>query len=202
MIVYLVRHGETFANREDVVLGRGDSPLTPSGIEALEALAARLSGLQIRRVLASPLGRAAASARLMAERLGATVILCAGLAELSCGEWEGKPRRVVLPDGGALRSSWSDAPPGGESYKNAEARVEEVVGGIRSGPDAGPLLVVGHSVVNRVFLKVWLGLAPERALPIRHPFDLVYVLRGSEIPRWFDASGRAGSGLVTWPDSL
>lgn len=199
MIVYLARHGETFANRENVVLGRGDSPLTSLGIEALEALAARLSGLQIRRVLTSPLDRAAASAQLMAGRLGATVTVCDGLAELSCGEWEGKPRRVVLPEGGALRSSWSDAPPGGESYEDAEARVKEVVGGIRAGPEADPLLVVGHSVVNRVFLKVWIGSAPDRALPIRHPFDLVYVLREGEIPRWFDASGRAGSGLVTGP---
>ena len=92
MIVYLARHGETFANRENVVLGRGDSPLTPSGIESLEGLAARLSGQQLRRVLASPLGRASASARLIAGRLGAEVIHCDALMELSCGDWEGKSR--------------------------------------------------------------------------------------------------------------
>ncbi|MEN6439501.1 MAG: histidine phosphatase family protein [Syntrophobacter sp.] len=197
MIVYLARHGETFANRGKVVLGRGDSPLTPSGIESAEKLAARLSGRQIRWVLSSPLGHASASARLMADRLGAEVIHHDGLMELSCGEWEGKTRGLILPSEGYLRSSWNDAPPGGESCQMAETRVAEAIDWIRTRPNLGPLLVVGHSMVNRVFLKIRLGLSPALAMSIRHPFDLIYVLRENDAPLWFDASGMTGAGLIT-----
>jgi len=199
MIVYLARHGETFANREQVVLGRGDSPLTPSGIESAESLAVRLSGRQIRWVFSSPLGRASASARLMADKLQAEVIYHDGLMELSCGEWEGKARGLVQPTGGFLRSSWDDAPPGGESCGMAEARVKEAIDWIRARQSLSPLLVIGHSVVNRVFLKVRLGLSPALAMSIRHPFDLIYVLREDEPPRWFDASGMTGAGLIADP---
>ncbi len=199
MIIYLARHGETFANRENVVLGQSDSPLTSSGIESLECLAARLSGQKLCQVLTSPLGRASASARLIAGRLGAAVIHCDGLMELSCGDWEGKARGLVLPNGGCLRSSWTDAPPGGDSCRTAEARVTEVIGTIRTHPDVSPLLVVGHSVVNRVFLKILLGLSPDLALSIQHPFGLIYVLCENDAPRWFDASGKTGAGLITDP---
>jgi broad specificity phosphatase PhoE len=134
---------------------------------------------------------------LIAGRLGTEVILCDGLKELSCGEWEGKSRLLVVPTGGGLRSSWNDSPPGGESCRTAEARVIEVIDWIRTCPDAGPLLVVGHSVVNRVFLKIRLGLTPDLALSVRHPCDLIYALDEEGEPRWFDASGKTGAGLIT-----
>ena len=73
----------------------------------------------------------------------------------------------------------------------------EVIGWIRTQSDVSPLLVVGHSVVNRVFLKVLLGLSPDLALSVRHPWGLIYVLRENDAPRWFDATGKTGAGLIT-----
>ncbi len=197
MIVYLARHGETVANREKVVLGCGDSPLTPSGIETVEGLAAQLCGRQIRCLFSSPLGRALASARLMAERLEAAVIPSDALAELSCGQWEGKRRQQVLPGGGDLRTTWNEAPPGGESCREAETRVAAFIHWLQARPDLSPLLVVGHSVVNRVFLRVWLNLDPHVALAIHQPSDLIYIL-GQSVPLcWFNAAGDSGVEVFT-----
>lgn len=197
MTFYLARHGETFANRENLILGRRDSPLTPSGIETVGRLSLQLAGRQVRLVITSPLGRAAASARLLAGSLGVEVAPCKGLAELSCGEWEGQPRQQVLPEGGELRSSWSHEPPGGESCQGAEVRVAEVIRWIQAHPNKRPLLVVGHTVINRVFFKLRLGLAPDLALHIRHPCDLIYVLFPDGSVEWFNAGGDTGTGLVT-----
>jgi broad specificity phosphatase PhoE len=139
---------------------------------------------------------------LIAGTLGAELSHCDGLMELSCGEWEGKARREVLPAGGFLRSSWNDAPPGGESCRVAETRVLEVIDRIQTHPDAGPLLVVGHSVVNRVFLKLRFGLSPNLALSILHPCDLIYILGEDGTPLRFDASGKTGAGFITDPGQI
>lgn len=163
----------------------------------MEGLAAQLRGRQIRHLLSSPLGRAPASARLMAERLEAAVIPGDALAELSCGQWEGKPRRQVLPGGGDLRRSWIDAPPGGESCREAERRVAAFIHWLQARSALCPLLVVGHSVVNRVFLKVWLNLDPHAALAIHQSSDLIYMLGESDLLCWFNAAGDSGVGLFT-----
>src|SRR5579875_3120410 len=73
-ILYLMRHGETVWNCERRFQGRRDSPLTAKGRlqaqrmgEVLRRLGAGAAGWAI---VASPLGRALETARIVAETLG------------------------------------------------------------------------------------------------------------------------------------
>jgi broad specificity phosphatase PhoE len=194
--IILARHGQTVANRDGFVLGRSDSPLTSDGIKTANALAVVLEEERVTAIFSSPLGRAVATAQIYAESFRVPIIVGDEMAELSCGDWEGKSRRLVTQGKARLRATWLDRPPLGESYKDAEPRVSSFIRAIGSDKYHPAVLVVGHASVNRVFLKMWLNLEPDIALRVRCSHDMVYILgRGAEVSaRW--ASGRESRGLL------
>jgi broad specificity phosphatase PhoE len=172
--LYLARHAETAANREGVILGQSDAPLTASGVLSAQKMGRLLAGRGVICILTSPLGRARTSAEIMARHVGVEPVLLADLAELSCGRFEGRPRKEVLENERSLRSSWTDRPPGGESYRDAEGRAARAIGVIEKELGRGPVLVVGHAVFNRVLLKLYCGLDPGFAIELIQPHDLIY----------------------------
>jgi len=194
--VILARHGETFFNKNGFVMGRSDSPLTEQGIRTSKELARILILEGIAAIYSSPLGRAVFSASIYAEALGLPVNVRDGMAELSCGQWEGTPRSSVTSHAWKLRETWQQKPPGGESYQDAGVRVAEVIREIRADSDSAASLVVGHAGVNRVFLKLWLELSEEVAIGIMFPHDVVYILEGGDNVRVRSASGEEFSGLL------
>jgi len=145
---------------------------------------------EVTAIFSSPLGRALTTAQIYAEKLRVPIVISDEMAELSCGEWEGKSRWLVTGGKARLRATWLDRPPLGESYRDAEPRVSSFIREIRSGKDHQAVLVVGHASINRVFLKIWLDLEPDVALRVRCSHDLVYVLgKGTEV------SARSATGL-------
>jgi broad specificity phosphatase PhoE len=195
MNLTIIRHGETKANRERVILGRLDSPITASGILEAGKLASVLKYEGTGLILSSPLGRAVTTAEVFVRASGWRMVVIDELQELACGEWEGMPRLSFLHEGQALRSTWSDAPPGGESCAMAEVRVVQMVHKIRQ-CSQNNIIIVGHAGINQVFLKIWLSLEVEEAMVIRHPHDLLYKIDAGGIS-WLNAAGETGKGLLT-----
>ncbi len=129
--VILGRHGLTESNRNGRIMGQSDSRLTEEGIRTAELIAERLDEFEIGAILCSPLGRAMGTARLYGDRLGLTVESRNAIAELCGGEWEGKARSDVLEDKRNIRQSWDFRPPGGESYRDGEARLQPLLEELR-----------------------------------------------------------------------
>jgi probable phosphoglycerate mutase len=123
--LYLIRHGEAFANVEPIIAGmNGDKGLTPRGVEQAERLRDRLakSGeLQADVLIASTLQRARQTAEIIQPALNLPIIFDDDVQELRVGEadgleiptvWErfGKPDfdtnplRPIAPSG----ESWGD----------------------------------------------------------------------------------------------
>jgi probable phosphoglycerate mutase len=133
--IYLVRHGETEWNREGRIQGRLDSPLTASGREqarrAGRTLAALLEGGPPFLLLASPLGRAEASATLILAALGPIVgerRTDDRLGEGSWGRWNGLTRAEIAarePELWRWREAdrWRRPPADGESHAMVAERV-------------------------------------------------------------------------------
>lgn len=194
--MFIARHGQTESNRDGFIMGRSNSPLTAEGIAATEALAQTLDGEPIEAIFSSPLKRAAESARIYSKRLGSPVLVREALAELSCGLWEGKPRVSVVGHTWQLRATWSERPPGGESYQDAEPRVTGFIKEIRAEDRGDAIMMVGHAGVNRVLLKLLLNLDPNVAMRIRCPHDAVYVIdeQGALVRR--SAAGDEFRGLL------
>ena len=124
MKLLLLRHGMTAWNLDKRVQGRIDQPLCATGRERL--LSFRLPDwTRSCRWYSSPLRRATQSADL----LGLDYTVESALIEMSWGEWEGrilKPLRREL--GETMRDNEARGldfrPPGGESPRQVQARLE------------------------------------------------------------------------------
>lgn len=128
--LFLIRHGETLANREFRYIGVRDDALSEKGERQAEQLAAALAPLPIAAVYSSPLQRAYATACALAVPHRLTVQRSPELRECSFGAWEGLSHAEVLARGAEevqLLHAWqqdaSVAPPGGESFAAMQQRV-------------------------------------------------------------------------------
>jgi broad specificity phosphatase PhoE len=153
LTLLLTRHGQAAAG--DVMLGgQLDVPLMPQGREEAAALARRLNGVRIDRIVSSPMLRALETAQIVAT--GRPVEVDARLRELDYGRWEGLTYAEIDAHDPELRTRWEHDPaathsPGGESGDDVAARAlnflvdlieaeEAGSGGARSGrhsPDPG-----------------------------------------------------------------
>src|SRR6266700_5065815 len=122
--LYLVRHGETMANREYRYIGTRDDALsTPGQTQAIQ-LAEALSGLPVVAVYSSPLQRTYDTALPIAARHSLEVQRVDDLRECDFGTWEGlTPAEIIArsPENARRLREWeqntSVAPPGGESFE-------------------------------------------------------------------------------------
>ena len=124
LTLILTRHGQ--ATADDLMLGgQLDLPLTADGRAEAEALARRLAGVRIDRIISSPMLRALETAQTIAT--GRPVEVDERLRELDYGRWEGLTAVEVDAHDPELRARWEDDPaathsPGGECGNDVAAR--------------------------------------------------------------------------------
>ena len=142
-MIHLVRHGQTSANRDGLLVGRIDPPLTDLGMQQAERLGEALAASGAVRVVASPLARTRETASAIAARLGIEVELDDRALEMDYGSWDGTPLAEVPIDAWrAWRSDVDFRPPGGESLRDVGARVGRLMGDLLV--DDAPVIVVTH----------------------------------------------------------
>jgi len=161
--MYLVRHGETEWSRARRHTGRTDVPLNEVGEAEAKALGQHLRGLEVDRVLSSPLIRAVTTARLagFGDRLETTD----ALLEFDYGDYEG----LTTPEIRASRPGWDlfrDGCPGGETVEAAAARARGLLAELTAAGD-GRVLLFSHGHQLRILTACFLGLPPDAA---RHLF--------------------------------
>ena len=189
-ILYLLRHGETEFNLEGRLQGQRDSPLTARGRTQARAHGALLKTLiaepETWRVVASPLGRAMATARLACAELGlpeAAIENDPRLKEIAYGEWEGltwAEAEARDPDAWAARERdrWGFVVPGGESYAMVAVRAGAFLGETR-----GNSIVVSHGGIGRVLRGLYGRLAPPEIKTLEQPQDALHRLAQGTITR-------------------
>jgi probable phosphoglycerate mutase len=151
--VYVVRHGDTEWSTLGRYTGLTDAPLNALGEHRAQALAARLPTPPTRRVLTSPLRRAARTCELAG--CGAHVVVDPDLVEWDYGDFEGLTTQEIL----ARRPGWRlfrDGCPGGESPADVLARADRVIGRIRAGNEDTTLFSSGHFL--RTLATRWIGV--------------------------------------------
>jgi len=189
-MIYLVRHGRTQFNAEQRFQGSLDSPLTTIGVAQAKA-----QGRLLRRlipeasdcpIVSSPLGRARATAALIAEAMGdPAVAFDARLAEVSLGEWEGlSPIEIDARWPGmrlpSIRTTWAKGCPGSEPYAAAIARVREWL----EAHAGRTLIAVSHGITGSILRGLHAGLSREEMLALPIPQDAVFVLSEGGIERF------------------
>ena len=91
----VLRHGETEWNRDGLYQGHLDSPLTSAGLAQSRALAERLKRHHINALYSSDLGRAAATAQIIAGQTGHEIRLDQRLREQNLGIFQGLTKLQV-----------------------------------------------------------------------------------------------------------
>lgn len=167
---FFVRHGETLGNVKSMCQGHIDFPLTPKGeAQALEA-AELLRGRGIARIATSPLGRARATARVIADSLGIYEVgEYPALIERGWGELEGKHNSLMFAQEELERSpSWTGKydHSGIEPKKELLARIVGAMDDVLSGDI--PVVVVGHGRFFNALCEV-LGIPPVVQIPNGRP---------------------------------
>jgi 2,3-bisphosphoglycerate-dependent phosphoglycerate mutase len=156
--ILLIRHGETLWNRAGRVQGWQDSPLTDIGCAQAEALAERLSGERIERLIASDLGRARQTAAPIASRLGIAIECDSGLRERNYGIFEGRTYADIERDDPEAyaylaRRDPAYVIPGGESGTAFSIRVLNALERIAGAHAGHRIAVVAHGGVLGVLYR-------------------------------------------------
>jgi broad specificity phosphatase PhoE len=149
----LVRHGETYWNKERRVQG-GDSDieLNDTGSEQARKLAAFLENESIIAILSSPMQRTIATAKIIASQHQLPVEIDQGLRELKVGELEGMPvSNLSTTFSQFLMQWWQDRGatklPNGESLIELQQRAWKVIEGLLEKHKDGTVVVVSQYFV-------------------------------------------------------
>jgi probable phosphoglycerate mutase len=165
MWIYLIRHGETAANRERV-FQFPDVPLSLDGQRQARALAERMSGVALSRILTSDYERARMTSGAIGAVTGLSPEIEPLLRERNFGELRGRPYtdRAV----GAGDPFGPDfEPPGGESWSAFHARVDRAWDRVIECAADGPVAVVTHGLVCHSLAARRLSLPESIQRPAR-----------------------------------
>jgi len=161
--VYLIRHGETQANRDGIFRGRGEVALSPAGLKQAGELRDYFSGRQVQRVISSPLRRAAATAAVCFP--GLAVELQELVNNLDLGLWAGRKKKEIAREEPGLWRRWLEEPermafPGGESLAAMKARTRHF-NRLLAAAGEERIAVVTHRSVLKALLAEALGLGEK-----------------------------------------
>ena len=167
----IMRHAETFWNREKRIQGHLDSPLTPEGEKKAAGWGRQLKSEGWDRVVASDLGRARATAHLVNRVLGLSLHLDSMLREQDWGAWSGRRVEELLhdiPDLAAryANAGWNFQPPAGETRASVRRRAFAALCRAAERWPGDKILVVTHAGTIRCLIN---GLTGRRFLPSEPP---------------------------------
>jgi uncharacterized phosphatase len=90
--IYIVRHGQSQDNAHKIVSGTHETPLTQLGREQARTAGQYARGLSLDLIVASPLGRAQETAKIIADEIGyphGDILTLSELSERDLGKLEG-----------------------------------------------------------------------------------------------------------------
>ena len=151
MQIILVRHGETMANKAQLVLGTSDVPLTELGRGQAKAAAKKISLMEPSPTIlfSSPYQRAKETAGYISNVIGLNPIFIDGLKEMHSGEMEGIKASEMDDKYPEYMKNWrrdhsTARPPGGETLEEVHSRAWKSILNIFNEYDESLVVVVAH----------------------------------------------------------
>ena len=151
MQIILVRHGETIANKAQLVLGTSDVPLTEVGRNQAKAAAQKISSMETSPTIlfSSPYRRAKETAGYISNVTGLNPIFIDGLKEMNSGEMEGIKASEMNDKYPEYMKRWrrdhsTARPPGGETLGEVHSRAWKSILKIFDEYNESLVVVVAH----------------------------------------------------------
>jgi broad specificity phosphatase PhoE len=161
--IYLVRHGQTAWNKEEIFRGRTGIPLDETGLKQAELARGFFKGMKVDGIYSSPLSRAFQTAEKIAQFVYLKVQPLDGLIDMSFGNWEGRSLQEVREMDRERYRRWREEPhllrlPGGESLDEVRIRAMSALSEVIEKHPEGSIILVSHRVVNKVLICGILGI--------------------------------------------
>lgn len=162
--LFLVRHGETEANRKRFLQGVSNGPLNAAGRLQGKRLANHLKEIALDHVYASDLQRAADTAAAIAQTHGLNVELDSQLREWNVGELDGQPAAIFLEmiKKIGLPLSHFD-PPGGQKLGEVRSRAEAFLQKVLDEHHGEAVLICSHGDFMRQMVGSILQIDVDKA---------------------------------------
>ena len=144
--LYLVRHGETVDNANQIMQGQTQGELNENGIRQAQEVRETWKDRQIDVVIASDLKRSIDTARIIAEPHGLEVITTPLLRERDWGDFTGR----FIPD--LKNEVWPDNI---ETLENLLSRAGEFITYVKETFPGKKVLAVGHGIINKAIQAVY-----------------------------------------------
>ncbi len=163
MVLYIIRHGQTAWNKEEVFRGTKDIPLNAVGLKEAAALAGYLKNVSFDAIYTSPLSRAVQTAEALGRAVNVPPVTETRLLDLNFGVWQGVSHEEVKKTYSDLYRIWETSPekarfPEGESLEDVRKRVDALLDMLREKHKDQTVALVSHRVVCKVMLGRLLGL--------------------------------------------
>ncbi len=163
MRLYIIRHGQTAWNKEEVFRGTKDIPLNEVGLKEAKALGSYLKDVPFDALYTSPLARARQTAQAVADAVRVTPLVETNLIDLNFGDWQGVSHKEVKERFPDLYNTWITAPerakfPGGEALNDVLERVDALLASLLKRYPNGTVGLFTHRVVCKVLICRLLGL--------------------------------------------
>jgi len=171
--IILVRHGQTEWNRVERFRGRADIPLNETGLAQAEATGRRIAAeRKLSAVYSSPLSRTIKTAGVIARYFDLPVLAHIGLIDIDYGQWQGLTPDEVRENWPQMIDAWYTKPdslhiPGGETLSDVRTRAMKAVKELVDHHEGETIVIVGHTVINRIILLGVLGLSNDRFWRLR-----------------------------------
>jgi broad specificity phosphatase PhoE len=181
--ILLVRHCQSEANAHGRLEGKGDSPLSPAGLEQAKRVAAFVAAQEIgpATLIASPQSRARATAEAIAVQCGWTAAHDHRIREAEFGWMEDLPYTAV---GQHMRERQlrvlDSTVHGGETLDAIAERVWEALSEALAASE-GPLVAVSHGFAIHALVERRFG----------HPLGLGQIANGDVIEIWIEGDAVA-----------
>ena len=147
-VLYLVRHGETVDNANQIMQGQTQGELNENGLRQAREFSETWKDREIDVVVASDLKRSVDTARIIAEPHQLEVLTTPLLRERDWGSFTGR----FIP---SLKGEvWPDDI---ETLENLLSRAGEFITYVKTTFPGKKVLAVGHGIINKAIQAVYYG---------------------------------------------
>jgi phosphoserine phosphatase len=181
MRIYVVRHGETQWNKEEVFRGRKDIPLNETGERQAAQVGAYFAGVPVNCIASSPLQRAVQTAQAICARTGMHLDMMDEFTDINFGVWEGLRLREVEERCPVDFDTWKTSPErfqveGGESLDTVRRRVLQ--GLEKTAIGEATVVVVTHRVICKMIVLAGLNIGNDHFWDMKYDPASITLLEG------------------------
>ncbi len=204
MNLYLVRHGQSQFNTEEI-LG-GNSELTQKGIQEANKVASILKDIKISKRYCNRLKRALQTATIIhSYHKEIPLIKVSELNEINYGVLDSIKRSELeqkFPDLCKQRKEdkYNFRAPNGENFKDVLKRIIPLINKINS--DNKDICIVAHQTINRVIIDYFLNLDKEKVPYIKIPRDIPHIIDTIKKELYYIKNNKKCNGILGYYKSF